>query len=240
MNKSNRTMFLFLEYKGKVTLNPDHHLTIGRTPKNDIVISSLTVSRTHALITFEDNCFVLSDLNSRNGVFLNGALVTKAKLVNGDIIKIGGYQISVHSVDDKRFDDDDTLKEFDTNLSTTIDLRREAYALMVGNVQGDLTSLSIDEIIQILDVNHKTGILSFNGTEEKPIAGCLFFVDGEIVHAILDNQTGEDAAIRLLQINKGTFEFVIEKKTANRSITQSTMWLLYEAHRLRDENTLID
>lgn len=231
-------MFLFLEYKGRISLNPDNPITIGRTPKNDIVVSSLTVSRRHATIACENNCFVIRDLNSRNGTFLNGNLITEAKLLDGDIIKIGGYQITVHAVEEAEFCDDDTLKDFESALSTTIDLRREAYALMVGNVQGDLKTLGIDEIVQIIEVNHKTGMLALNGTELKPMMGCLYFENGEIVHALYEDKKGEDAAIHLLQASEGRFEFITDKNSPFRSITKSTLWLMYEANRIRDEHTI--
>jgi len=232
-------MFLFLEYKGKVSLSPHHPLTIGRTPVNGIVITSLTVSRQHAAISYKDGAYIIQDLNSRNGTFLNGKRVQRAKLHNGDSINIGGYQIGVHTADENEMDEDDTLKDLENVFATTIDIRREAFGLMVGNVTGDLSSISIDEIVQIIEINSKTGVLQLYKGPERLLHGKLYFGDGEIIHAIFEGRTGMNAAIKLLQTTRGGFEFLSDKASPDRTVTKSTMWLLYEAHRLRDEENRI-
>lgn len=68
-------------------------LTIGRQPQNDIVIDNLSVSRRHAAITSSDGGFVLKDLESKNGTYLNGKSVDQAQLKEGDTITIGKYNI---------------------------------------------------------------------------------------------------------------------------------------------------
>lgn len=63
--------------------------TIGRRPYNDIVIDNLAVSGEHAIVqTVGGNAF-LEDLNSTNGTYLNGMLIKKQKLQNGDTFEIG-------------------------------------------------------------------------------------------------------------------------------------------------------
>ena len=235
MADPSQKMFLFLEFKGKVTLDPARTITVGRTPKNDIVISSLTVSRVHASINFEGGSFVIKDLKSQNGTFLNGSLIKQAKLKNGDIIKIGGYPITVHKVEQEEQSNDVTLQDFEDMMSSTIDMRREAFSLMVGNVRGDLSSLGIDEIVQIIEVNKKTGALTLTGPENVPISGTVYFCEGEAVHAEYDNVSGQEAATELLQMTRGSFEFINEEQSPQRTITKSTIWLLYESHRLRSE-----
>jgi adenylate cyclase len=64
-------------------------LTIGRISNNDIVIISGIVSRNHARIIKENERYYIEDLNSANGVFLNGIRIGKAPLKYGDEIKIG-------------------------------------------------------------------------------------------------------------------------------------------------------
>jgi pSer/pThr/pTyr-binding forkhead associated (FHA) protein len=63
--------------------------TIGRRPYNDIVIDNLAVSGEHAIVqTIAGNTF-LEDLNSTNGTYLNGTLIKKQRLQNGDTFEIG-------------------------------------------------------------------------------------------------------------------------------------------------------
>lgn len=63
-------------------------LTIGRAPGNDLVIENAGVSRRHAAIRFEGGRFLLEDLRSANGTFLNRHRITVHDLTDGDEIGI--------------------------------------------------------------------------------------------------------------------------------------------------------
>lgn len=62
---------------------------IGRLPENNIAFEDSTVSRTHARIKLEGDKFILTDLDSQNGTFVNGARVKEVELKKGDEIRIG-------------------------------------------------------------------------------------------------------------------------------------------------------
>ncbi|WP_448380012.1 FHA domain-containing protein [Gloeomargarita sp.] len=67
-------------------------LTIGRDPQNDLVISHPTVSRYHARVERQDGSFVLTDLGSTNGTYVNGKPVTTPVVLRtGDTIRIGSH-----------------------------------------------------------------------------------------------------------------------------------------------------
>jgi len=63
--------------------------TIGRLASNDICIPKGTVSRHHARIDMTDRGLVITDLESENGIFVNGERVKERLLVDGDRIEIG-------------------------------------------------------------------------------------------------------------------------------------------------------
>jgi pSer/pThr/pTyr-binding forkhead associated (FHA) protein len=71
--------------------------TIGRKERNDIVIDNQAVSGFHARIVQEDQKYIIEDLNSLNGTFLNGQKVNKYTLHHGDIILIGNHTIEFMS-----------------------------------------------------------------------------------------------------------------------------------------------
>lgn len=66
-------------------------LTIGRNPKNDIVLLDRTISRQHARVAFEDGGWVLIDLSSGGGLLINGTRTQNAKLQHGDSIELGDF-----------------------------------------------------------------------------------------------------------------------------------------------------
>jgi predicted component of type VI protein secretion system len=83
-------------------------MTIGRKPDNDIQIDNLAVSGKHALIiTILDDSF-LEDLGSTNGTYVNGKLIKKHALRDGDIVGIGKHElkyINEHATaDDEEFE----------------------------------------------------------------------------------------------------------------------------------------
>ncbi|MDX1609757.1 MAG: FHA domain-containing protein [Halofilum sp. (in: g-proteobacteria)] len=69
-------------------------ITIGRKPDNDIQIDNLAVSGRHARILTILNDSFLEDTNSTNGTYVNGTLVKKHALQNGDVIAIGKHKLT--------------------------------------------------------------------------------------------------------------------------------------------------
>jgi hypothetical protein len=67
--------------------------TIGRDPACGVHIDSLGVSRHHAAIHWTGDRFVLTDLASRNGTFVNKARIRERALKNGDAIGAGDCQL---------------------------------------------------------------------------------------------------------------------------------------------------
>ncbi len=68
--------------------------TIGRLPDCDVTLDDAAVSRRHARLTTDGTSFHVEDLNSTNGVRLNGQSVTRAALQDGDQIDFGGVRFT--------------------------------------------------------------------------------------------------------------------------------------------------
>lgn len=66
--------------------------SIGRTPDNDVQIDTKFVSRHHAVILAGPAHTVIEDLNSTNGLLVNGQRVTRQNLEDGDAIIVGNAQ----------------------------------------------------------------------------------------------------------------------------------------------------
>ena len=66
---------------------PPGGIIIGRDPPADgLVIPQGAVSRNHARISLELEGWTIADLGSRNGVVVNGRLVQRTRLANGDVV----------------------------------------------------------------------------------------------------------------------------------------------------------
>lgn len=71
-------------------------ITIGRVAGNDIVLARNNISKRHSRIVFKDGKFIVVDLKSTNGTFVNGRKITGPLVVKGsDKIYVGDYVITI-------------------------------------------------------------------------------------------------------------------------------------------------
>ena len=70
-------------------------IIIGRDAGNDIQIDNVAVSREHARIIRGPNYYLIEDLNSTNGTFVNGKKINKKFLQEVDEILIGKHSLQV-------------------------------------------------------------------------------------------------------------------------------------------------
>jgi pSer/pThr/pTyr-binding forkhead associated (FHA) protein len=72
-------------------------LTVGRDPASGIFLNDITVSRDHAVLMLAGDEVTIEDAGSLNGVYVNGASVTRKVLADGDSVQIGRFQMMFHS-----------------------------------------------------------------------------------------------------------------------------------------------
>ena len=70
-------------------------IRIGREGDNDLVLESDSCSRYHAEILFGRGLYKVVDLNSTNGISVNGQTVQEQLIASGDSIEIGVYTLAV-------------------------------------------------------------------------------------------------------------------------------------------------
>ena len=63
--------------------------TIGRTPDNDLQIDASFISRHHAVLLVNGQQTIIEDLNSTNGVHVNGHRISRETLNDGDLVLVG-------------------------------------------------------------------------------------------------------------------------------------------------------
>lgn len=68
-------------------------LVVGREPKCEIQIDNLGISREHCAFSQRGEAFLIQDLNSSNGTYVNGRKITEHFLNNDDEIIVGKYKL---------------------------------------------------------------------------------------------------------------------------------------------------
>jgi len=82
----------------------DREYTVGRAEDAEIRIENPLVSRRHALLSYRDHAWRIDDLETPNGLYVNGEKVSSHLLVPGDHIEIGQHVLIFQGVGDDEFD----------------------------------------------------------------------------------------------------------------------------------------
>jgi hypothetical protein len=101
----------------------------------------------------------------------------------------------------------------------------------MSTLRGNLESISLMDVVQLLNVNRKTGKLLVN---QGKMSGVLYVLNGDVVHAETPQVLGESGAFEILEWDKGEFEFITTKFKAPTTIRRSVPDLLMEAARTAD------
>ncbi|HMD34110.1 MAG TPA: FHA domain-containing protein [Vicinamibacterales bacterium] len=76
-----------------------HALKIGRLPDNTVVIDNPAVSSHHARIIHDGGKFVIEDLKSTNGTYINEQRIHRQVLENGDVVLVGKHKLVYDATD---------------------------------------------------------------------------------------------------------------------------------------------
>lgn len=101
----------------------------------------------------------------------------------------------------------------------------------MSTLRGNLQSISLTDVVQLLHVNRKTGKLYVTQGRHS---GTLYVINGEVVHAETPLTVGESAAFEVLEWDKGEFEFAAIKVKVPTSIRRTVPDLLMESARTAD------
>ncbi|MFW6175583.1 MAG: sigma 54-interacting transcriptional regulator, partial [Acidobacteriota bacterium] len=77
---------------------PDRQVRLGSSPDNDLVLPFPGVSRRHAVLDPHPSGLVLSDLRSKNGIWLQGSRVDRVELRTGREVRLGRAALSLETV----------------------------------------------------------------------------------------------------------------------------------------------
>ncbi len=192
-------------------LSESSRATIGRHESNDLQLVSRTVSNYHAEIVLDGEGLFMRDLDSTNGSHLNGKKVNEERLKNGDRIRIGNHQMTVH------------LERLDGQKQGFFRYRRNPESFTVGT-KGNVIStratsdrakttlqvddphdLSLADLLKILTTNAKSVMLELWKGEDK---GRIYIQKDKIIHAEYGSAEGEKALCRFFGWQNAKYEVV--------------------------------
>lgn len=101
----------------------------------------------------------------------------------------------------------------------------------MSNLRGALESISLTDVVQLLHVNRKTGMLQISSGKAS---GVLYFSQGEVIQAESLTARGEVAAFEILEWSVGHFEFLTTQVQVPAAIRRTVPDLLMDSARLQD------
>ena len=134
-------------------------LAIGRGEKNDIRLDGLQISKRHARLLKNNSEIVIDDLNSTNGVFINGKRVSRQAILPSDALYIGTFKLQVDSAGN--------ISVYDTRSKTRIDAVN--LSTDVKNRAGGEKIKLLDSISLSIQPNEFVGFLGSSGAGKSTL-----------------------------------------------------------------------
>ena len=148
-------------------------------------------------------------------------------------MEIRGFRAGADEYLNKPIDRKELLERVVDLLERTQKLKKiEDTAESKHAFSGDLKDLSIVELVQMLNLNKKSGILKIEGDGN----GEIYLKDGQLFGAKTESKKGEEAIYELVTYDEGTFNFEISDQELSQNIKNSTMNVIMEACRIMDES----
>ena len=217
-------------------LKPGRSYVFGREAGVDIQVPDALVSRRHAEVRWrEDAGWDLIDLESRNGVLLNGSRISRpSTLTDGDQIAIGGQIFRYHLLPPGA--DPASLMEQAPQIASgetmgpgfsLADLATQGAAFT-----GELSD-GLFEMLQYLIQTRKSGRLDLLG---RGCFGSIWVENGVPRHATLGPTQGIDALVQLTASPPPRFAFHAGIAPEATTLSGSANGILMEVARLVDES----
>ena len=147
-------------------------IVLGREAFNDVVVFDPEVSRRHTQISFQDGRYIIEDLGSTNGTFVNGRRVNNPMpLHNGDVIEMGEAARIIFSSTDDPFGETVARPDEGTEIDKTM-----ADPAAMADLQSDLATAEAGAEPVLADlppvspppVSPPVGGVAFSDAQESP------------------------------------------------------------------------
>lgn len=215
-----------------IQLAKKNSISIGRGPKNDLILPSNDVSRKHAIIEWsnEFDAYTIIDCDSQNGIGINKETIEAHVLKDKDVISIGTNDIVYYEIN-TNFQKNITPSPLET-ISIKVNTE-EMLTKFSDSLNGHLGILELSSVLQMIAGEEKTGCIQI---EEDNDFCSVYFHNGSIVHCCIDDLEGVDAFYEIMTWRVGHFKFIPAKQSDKTSMNSDLQFLLMEAARRMDES----
>lgn len=213
---------------------------VGRGVRNEVRILDTEASRQHAQISFTNDSYIITDLNSSNGTLLNGKQIESSKLKNGDHIQIGRSQLlfTSQSIDeDSRYmaEKIDLISHEDShhsNITHEVNHHFDSVLMDTASISGGIQKQEIQNDLQALYRVAEASVSPTISQEEllKRILdltintvgadrGCMLITDphtGEILPQIYSSRDKKNSGSRM-PVSHSIVDYVLNKKQGVRT-----------------------
>jgi len=202
---------------------PNSVLNIGRLDTNDIVLDDYKVSREHAVLKYNGSEFMLLDLASTQGTYVNGKRIERCIINFDDKVQIVNHELTL-SREMPESGGDEAPSITRPKMARTLDRRLKFF--------GGLNEFALITLVQFLYQEKQSGLLLLeHGQNPGPR---IYFLNGDIIHV----SNGENLAELLVRQNHEEslfFYFHHETNFPVRTIEQSTPNYLMSLCHSHDE-----
>ena len=178
-------------------------VTIGRLPDNTIVIDNSAVSSRHVRVAREGPQFVVEDLGSTNGTFVNGEKITKRGLRHGDTILVGKHKLFFDRMGEAEFDAPDLAGADMPDFGGTVILDADQQQRLLAAAQARIQSRAV-AVAAPAPAAEAPAVPVPPPAPKKPVIGRLHVISGQtdLSEYRLDQSTcaigkSKDALVRL-------------------------------------------
>jgi len=112
----------------------------------------------------------------------------------------------------------------------------EAKAKVGNEAKGSLQDSSAADLIGQFNQERRTVRLKFEHGGQQ---ASVYLIDGSVVHAVLDDQMGDEVVYKVLGWEQGTFEVKTDIRTEVKTVTRSWPGLLLEGAKLLEDASAV-
>lgn len=222
---------------GKAIQIADAPLTIGRDPKNSLVLEEQNVSRMHCRVERKGCCYVVTDLGSHNRTRVNNSPILEQELRHGDLISVGSCVLQI-SIAGPEMQTELHVPSSAVDLQDLPELQIHAEAAIRSRL--DRTERDLSTLINI--ATHVSSIQRLDSVQWQLLGMIFDVLPADRGAFLLCSRPGDEFTTVAWNRDAGPLEPVIVSRTVTEQVMRSRKPVIASNvaldHRLQEASSL--